>query len=258
MQINLPTQKIKAPLKNPRILLLYGLPKCGKTTIVSELENCLIIDIENGSNYIDALKIQANNWGEVYSIGQEIIQQGRPYKYIALDTATQLEHWSEDLGKSLYLNAPMAATKYKTNPDLLESILVLPGEKGAYGPGYQWLRIAYFKCFTYLLTLAEHLILIAHTKDTQTVDKEGRDVNSSDLSLTGKLKQLTCSKADAIGYVYRATVGAKEGNPVSELRVSFNSGTDLLSGSRCSHLIGKDMKFEWNNIFLGEGNSNEK
>jgi hypothetical protein len=256
MTIQLPKQIIPATKKNPRITLFYGAPKCGKTSEMAKLENNLIIDIENGSNYVDALKIQAKNWKEVYQIGEQIKAEGRPYKYVTLDTATQLELWAEDLGKSLYLNAPMAAAKYKNNPDLLQSILVLPGEKGAYGPGYQWLRIAYFKCFNYLLELAEHLILIAHVRDNQLVDKDGTNVASSDLALTGKLKQITCSKADAIGYMYRVTTGAQEGKPLSELRVSFMSGLDLLSGTRCAHLAGQDMLFDWSKIFIEEGDSN--
>lgn len=255
MPIFLPTQPIKATAKNPNTLLLYGSPKIGKTSAAAELENNLIIDIENGSKYVDALKIQAENWGEVYEIGQEIIAKGRPYKYITLDTATQLELWAEDLGKTLYLQAPMAKKEYKDNPDRLSSILVLPGEKGAYGPGYQWLRIAYFRCFNYLLTLVPKdgcLILIAHIKDTQLVDKEGREVSSGDLALTGKLKQITCSKADAIGYIYRITTGAKDGRPVSELRINFYSGNEVLSCSRCKHLAGEDFAFDWKKIFVEE------
>ena len=48
------------------------------------------------------------------------------------------------------------------------------------------------------------------------------------------------SGADAIGYVYRNE---------DELMVSFKANEAIEAGSRCSHLKGKEMKFEWKNIY---------
>lgn len=222
------------------------------TTLMTQLENNLIIDIEDGSNYVEGLIIQAKDWSEVYQIGQEILAKDKPYKYITLDTATRLDGWAEDLGKILYLNSSVAKKAYKDNPDLLPSVTMLPGEKGSFGPGYQFVRLAYMKCFDYLLTLAEHIILIAHMRDKFLVDKEGTTVQANDLSFTGKIKQITCSRADAIGFIYRRIIGAENGIPITELRVSFNNSTELLSGSRCQHLKGQDFMFDWKRIFIDE------
>lgn len=41
MAIVLPTEKIKALTQNPKNLILFGLPKVGKTTLLSTLPNCL-------------------------------------------------------------------------------------------------------------------------------------------------------------------------------------------------------------------------
>lgn len=250
--INLPTEKVKARKKNPRLSLYYGLPKVGKTTKMTELKDNLIIDIEDGSNYVEGLIIKADNWQMVYDIGQQILAENKPYKRITLDTATRLDEWSEELGKILYLNSSVAKREYKANPDLLPSVTMLPGEKGSFGPGYQFVRMAYMKCFDYLLTLADEIILIAHVKDKFLVDKDGLTVQANEMSFTGKIKQMTCARADAIGYIYRKTVGAENGKEISQLRVSFNNSTELLSGSRCEHLKGQDMEFDWSKIFLEE------
>lgn len=248
--IILPTQKTPPRKKNPKLSLFYGLPKVGKTTLMTQLENNLIIDIEDGSNYVEGLIFKADDWKTVYDLGEQILAENKPYKYITLDTATRLDEWCEDLGKVLYLNSSVAKREYKANPDLLPSITMLPGEKGSYGPGYQFIRMAYMKCFDYLLTLADHVILICHIKDKFLVDKDGLTVQANDMSLTGKIKQMTCARADAIGYIYRKIVGAENGVPISELRVSFNSSTELLSGSRCEHLRGTDFVFNWKKIFV--------
>ena len=38
---------------NPSVLLLYGAPKVGKTTMLSQLDDCLIIDTEKGSRKLE-------------------------------------------------------------------------------------------------------------------------------------------------------------------------------------------------------------
>ena len=45
--------KRKAVSQNPKTMLLYGAPKVGKTTALSQLEDCLIIDTEGGANMIE-------------------------------------------------------------------------------------------------------------------------------------------------------------------------------------------------------------
>ena len=46
-------EKRKAVSVNPGILLLYGAPKVGKTTMLSKLDDCLVIDTEQGGNMLD-------------------------------------------------------------------------------------------------------------------------------------------------------------------------------------------------------------
>ena len=59
MGIVLPTKPIPATSTNPQYLVLYGLPKAGKTSAVAQLQDNLIIDLEGGSKFIDALAVQA-------------------------------------------------------------------------------------------------------------------------------------------------------------------------------------------------------
>ena len=46
-------QKRKPVSINPGILLLYGAPKVGKTTMLSQLDDCLIVDTEQGGNMLE-------------------------------------------------------------------------------------------------------------------------------------------------------------------------------------------------------------
>lgn len=92
----LPTSKIPAISENPRYLVIYGLPKSGKTSCLAQLDNNLIIDLEGGTNFIDALAVQArtiNDLGEIASaIRAKNAEVGHNfYKHITIDNATRLE-----------------------------------------------------------------------------------------------------------------------------------------------------------------------
>ena len=72
MSLILPTSKIPAVSKNPSYLIIYGLPKSGKTSAVAQLENNLIIDLEGGSTFIDAMAIQCRTINDLGEAAQAI------------------------------------------------------------------------------------------------------------------------------------------------------------------------------------------
>jgi Cdc6-like AAA superfamily ATPase len=231
--MELPKEKVKASRKSPKNMIIYGPPKIGKTTMLSLLNNCLIIDLEDGSDMVDALKIKANSLADLQKIGTEIIKAGKPYKYVAIDTISKLEEWCEGYAKAIYKKTPMGKNFDSKNENL--SVLSLPN-----GAGYLYLRMAYKEWMDKLNKLAEHVILVGHLKD-KMLEKQGKEVAVKDLDLTGKIKQITCANADAVGYIYR------EGE---ETMISFNSMDDVTAGSRCAHLKGATMPLAWDQIFI--------
>ncbi len=249
-----PNEKIPAKLKNPRIILAYSEPKVGKTSIFATLPDSLLLDLEDGSGFVDATKIQVTSLEMLADIGRQIIKDKFPYKFGIVDTATALEAWCEDDATYLYKES-VIGKNFKGDSVTAE----LP--KGA---GYYWLRKSYNTYFQCLASWFPTLILLAHVRDKMLVDKKGNQVEATDLDLTGKLRQITCAKADAIGYLHRKTVGAGyKGNKSEEIFISFRS-EGITTGSRARHLEGKDIsitkvvgeneeiKVDWNKIFLKE------
>jgi len=231
--MELPTKKVKASRKSPKNMIIYGPPKIGKTTVLSQLDNCLIIDLEEGSDMVDALKIKVKNLKDLADVGREIIKQKKPYKYVAIDTISKLEEWCEEEAKQIYMKTPMGKNFEQKNPGM--SVLSLPN-----GAGYLYLRMAYKKWVDRLNMLADHIILVGHLKD-KMLEKKGKEVAVKDLDLTGKIKQITCANADAVGYIYREE---------DKTMISFDSMSDITAGSRCDHLKGQTMPLEWSNIFI--------
>lgn len=116
----LPKERIKATRVNPKSMILFSLPKMGKTTAVAALNNCLVIDLEEGSDFVDALKIDVQKRARkenksalqvLNEVAAEIEKannekQGYVYNYIALDTVTALEDIVLPLANDLYRSTP--------------------------------------------------------------------------------------------------------------------------------------------------------
>jgi broad-specificity NMP kinase len=95
--IILPTKPMPALRKSPKRLVLYAAPKVGKTTFCSLLPNNLIVDLEDGSELIEALKYQitikdttvAQRFAQLNALGRAIEEAGFPYRFITIDTISE-------------------------------------------------------------------------------------------------------------------------------------------------------------------------
>lgn len=255
-----PKQIIKADHQNPRKLFIFSPPKVGKTSLMVTLPNHLLIDLENGSEYVDGTKINvkkeaAENGvdGLTYlkHLADKIIeanrQNGGPvYDYGIIDTATALEDYAKELALNMYKSTNIGKN-FKG-----DDIYNLPQ-----GAGYGWTREAFKKIYSIFDGLfAKAFILLGHVKNASIV-KDGKDLSARDINLTGKLKVIVAADSDAIGYMYR-----NKGSNQNIL--SFKTTEqDLATGSRSAHLRGQEFVISelqddntlvtyWDKIFLDE------
>lgn len=245
--IVLPKEKVEAKVENPRFLIIFGKPKAGKTTLASKLDNNLIIDLEGGSEFLEALAVQARSvkdLGEIANaIREEIKSTGKkPYKYITLDNASRLEEICLSYAATLYRQTPMGKN-YQGN-----DVRTLPN-----GSGYMYLQQAVRKVIDMFRDLCDNFILIGHLKD-KMINKEGEELSEMSLDLVGKLANIICGEADAVGYVYRKK---------NETHISFEGGDNSVREARAPHLRGKNIviaesdddnniKVYWDKIYLPE------
>jgi hypothetical protein len=240
MSIVLPTKKVKAERQNPKRMIIYSKPKTGKTTAYAGLDDNLILDLESGSDYVEALKIKVNTLQELLDAGKAIKAAGNPYKYVTVDTVTALEDMIQPLAIKLYRQTPMGKNYDGDN------VTTLPN-----GAGYLYIRQAFFQVLDFIDTLAPHIILSGHIKD-KVVDDKGEMVMSANIDLTGKIKSLICANADAIGYMYR------KGNKTI---LSFKTNEEVTCGARPEHLRNEEivvtemnekgeLEFHWDKIYV--------
>ena len=221
MAIELPKQKTKIKTSNPKNLIIFGLPKVGKTTILSKLPKCLIIDLENGTDYVESFSIKANNYGQLFQIAQELKKNPGQFDFVAIDTITALEDIVLPYANKLYRETPMGI-----NFDPQSHILKLPN-----GAGYLYVREAMQNVINWFEKVVPNVILVGHVKE-KSFNEQGTELNVKDLDVTGKLGRILSASSDAICYIYRDT-------ETGELLGNFGEDNSVLTGARMPHLSGK-------------------
>ena len=241
--MELPVKKREAIRQNPRFMVLFGKPKIGKTTVASLLDDNLIIEMEDrGADYVSGYIVDVRSAKELIEVAKELEKSEKRYKYITLDSATEMEDKIVmPLAIRLYQNTVMGKD-YKG-----DDLRKLP-----MGAGYYYIREAFTYIINLFSPLCETLILIAHCNEKQ-IDKKGEEMFELEMDLSGKLKRTIAAKADAIGYLYR-----KE----NKTMINFNGGGDAIIEARSEHLSNKEFVLVekttdgfvnyWDKIFLKE------
>lgn len=220
--IILPTQKREPTQRDPGLLVLYGQSKVGKTHVLTELDQCLIIDTEGGARTYEALTVEVSNLKELVELIKELKKPENKslYKYIAIDTLDNVANWYES----------NIATSYG-----VKSIGDVP-----YGAGYGVHREKIMVLMKTLRTVCPRIILTGHRKRA-IIGDTSIEVQTTSLDLMGKLKNIVSAESDAIGYIFR-----RDG----KLHVSFETSEELEVGSRCHHLSGQVFEFDWSKIYI--------
>jgi hypothetical protein len=244
-KIVLPKKPVPAESKSPHMLIIFSKPKTGKTTLFAQLKDSLILDLERGTKHLDAVKLEATNLEELKEIGEAIKAEGKPYKYIVIDTVTALETMVLPYAEQLYSKTSMGRNWFTKLKSEYGSILNLPN-----GAGYMYVRDAFMQIIEYVKTLAPRIILSAHVKDA-SIDKQSTEVSSLEIDLAGKLKRIISADSDAIGYLYR------KGN---QNILSFKTTDTITCGARPEHLRNKEIVISeetekgiishWDKIFI--------
>jgi len=237
--MQLPTTKKTASILEPRLLVLFAHTKCGKTSNLAQLPNSLIIDLEDSADFYECMSVNVKQEALKDNVNPLKILLDLPamikkanadnggvpvYDYIIIDTTSALEDLATSLALIRYKQTPIGKN-YSEN-----SILKLPN-----GAGHFWIREAFEELYEGFKGLAKKCVILSGHVKSANINKKGVDLIAKDLNLTGKLKQIVCSQADAIGYLYRDN--KNKANILSFL----TDEQDLASGSRLPYLSGKEI-----------------
>jgi GTPase SAR1 family protein len=209
---------------DPKIMLLYGPPKVGKTTMLSKLKNCLILDTEQGARMIAGQIVEIRSRADLIDILKKA-KEGHEFKYIAIDTIDKIVQWAE--------NAVCEENQVTALADL------------PFGKGWGLSRDKVMNTIGHFSNICDHLILVGHRKTAKAVIEGQATIEPESLDITGRLKNMIMANCDAIGYVFR--------DEEESLKVSFKANDAIEAGSRSPHLRGEIIDFDWKKIYKDKG-----
>lgn len=179
------------------------------------------MDFEQGTTYVDALKVQINSLKELKECIKAIKEAGKPYKYITIDTITAVEEMAKPLALQMWQNSPLYTTKYE-----VKDITQVPQ-----GAGYSFWRQAIEAIIDLIASATDNIILCGHVKDAALAENVAGSIKQ--LDLTGKVSRILSARSDAIGFVHR--------DEDSNLCINFGQSGEILTGARPKHLANKDI-----------------
>lgn len=215
-------------------IVLYGLPKSGKTTAAALIDRNVILKFEPNSNiYVESYNVDfsydANSPDSIKQTLEKIkkiveeLKQDTTFKFVTIDSLSSILPLAEYVGEILYSQTSFGKNWFTELKKDYHSILNLPR-----GAGYDFYKKGLNKIYDALFSSGKIIITLAHVKDKVNADG---NVSMLEIDAPGNISRSIAKDAQMIGYVYRATP--------EEVYVSFNNAGNVLTGSTVPKLHGK-------------------
>ena len=195
------------------ITYIYGAPKCGKTTLASQMEKPLLLAFEPGYHTLGGIIPQdITSWAEMKQVYRQLkmpeVQQ--LYRSIIIDTI--------DI-------AADRCKKYICNQNGIEDL----GDLG-YGKGWTKFKDEFNEVFRGLTQLGYSVFFIGHDKTEMIDNPDGTKTMRIRPNMSNSVKTVIAGMADIYGYAHH-----KHAGEMSVLTLRDSSGT-IECGCRFKHI----------------------
>ncbi|GIU70090.1 MAG: hypothetical protein KatS3mg002_1326 [Candidatus Woesearchaeota archaeon] len=215
--------KNKPSYSNIKHVVLYALPKIGKTTAVSLIPNNVILAFEDQSFFVEAdiIDMRANNDEQIKNKLKELPEYVKSlkeagYKFITIDTLSSMLPFGKYLGEALYSKTLIGKNWFSKNKAEYGDLLNLPK-----GLGYEYLRQGINRIYDYLFDSGLKVITVAHVKEKYS-DETG-NVSMLDIDAPGSLSRSIAKDAQIVGYLTK--------KKKDEVWISFKNFDNTITGT---------------------------
>ena len=215
--LNIEPTVISRDLKG-KYILVYGKPKCGKTTLASHFPKNLLIAFEKGYNAIDGIKaIDINKWANFKLVLRQLEKKEAQEMYdtITIDTTTIAYEMCEQ-----YICAQHG----------VQTIADIP-----WGQGYTATKKEFEKCLRKITMLGYGLVLISHIETRKEKLSDDNEIEILAPSMPKRCYEVVNQIVDIIGYI--STEWDDDGNSTRWLYT--RQTPTVMAGSRFKYLAPK-------------------
>ena len=172
------------------ITYIYGAPKCGKTTLATQMEGSLLLAFEPGYHALPGVIAQdITTWSEMKQVYRELKKPEvqATFKAIIVDTI--------DI-------AADRCKKYICNQNSIEEL----GDLG-YGKGWTKFKEEFNDVFRGLTQLGYAVFFIGHDKPETIDNPDGTKIQKIKPTLSNSTKTVIAGMADIYGYAHQKSAG---------------------------------------------------
>ena len=224
--LNLQPIKINKDLKG-KYVLIYGMPKIGKTTLAAQFPKNLLLAFEPGYNGLDNKMVQPiTRWADFMTV---INQLARPevqekFNTVTIDTADIA--WD-------YCEKYICAQNPKDSGETPKTLAEIP-----WGKGYDLCKKAYDDAFRKIAMLGYGLVFISHEQIKNVKTEKGEEYQKIMPTLADRPKLIVNRLVDVIAYLRQSSEDGK--------RYIYTRGNERFeAGSRFIYMSPKiEMSYE--------------
>lgn len=213
--LDLQPTTISRDLKD-KYILLYGQPKCGKTTFAAQCPNNLIFSFEKGTNFLPGVyAAPVPKWSDFKALLKQLEKQEIKEKFNTVTIDTVSIAW--DLCQQYICSN----NDVKTISDI------------AWGRGYALLKDEFSNALRQISMLGYGIILIAHAKNTKEKVDDDTVVEIAQPNIPERAQDIINALVDIIGYI---DVRFEEGSLTSTRTLITRATPNIFAGSRLKYL----------------------
>ena len=196
-------------------IIVYGMPKIGKTTLASKFPKAVFLATEDGQNAIECFRVGIDSWNTFLDACGELKEGEHGFETIILDTLDNL--W-------------VLCQRHVCDKRNIEHESEL-----AYGLGSELVRAEFFRALNKLAMLPYGLVMISHAVVREISTRTGK-IDRTMPSFKEKEQSKLLGMADFILYCDLLTAPGPDGKPETRRVIRTKTSESYVSGDRTGRL----------------------
>ena len=192
MSVALPKEKtVPSRDLTAKTILLYGIPKIGKSVTASKFPGAIFLECEPGLNELEVFKIPTYSWDAFKDACKLLAEGDHEFKTIVVDTVDN-------------------AFRYCTDAVNAQNSIQYEGDL-PHGKGWGLVKNEWHRVLTKLASLPYGLVLISHAQDKRIETRTGEYIKTQP-SLPDRARAVVLGLVDMILYCDTETSKGEDGS----------------------------------------------